>query len=167
MTTNDIFQFQLVLFLADNHRRVAAVVEPLYLLVDVLAAIIPLVFEDNDPQPYHDSELTGQMRYDEMMSTDNSHLFLDFTRVSKDVFILLLAFLKDRGGLNDSGHICAGQKLMIYLTLLKGNSNREIHNMWQHSGSTISHILVEIMAFLNWYRMLCLYHLLWTLMIIF
>ena len=153
--------------MADNRRRVAAVVEPLYLLVDVLAAIIPLVFEDNDPQPYHDSELTGQMRYDEMMSTDNSHLFLDFTRVSKDVFILLLAFLKDRGGLNDSGHICAGQKLMIYLTLLKGNSNREIQNMWQHSGSTISHILVEIMAFLNWYRMLCLYHLLWTLMIIF
>lgn len=132
--------------MADNRRRVA-VVEPLNLLVDLLAASIPLIFEDtNDPLPYHDSALTGQMRYDEIMSTENSHRFLDETRLTKDVFILLVAFMKDRGALTNSAHICAGQKLMIFLTLLKGNSNREISSLWQHSGSTISHILDEVLT---------------------
>jgi hypothetical protein len=127
-------------------RRRGGVVEPLNLLVDLLAAIFPLLFGDlQDPEPYHDSNLTGQMRYDELMNSTNEHRFLDETRMTKDVFILFVDFMRGRG-LSDSTSICAGQKIMIYLTLLKGGKNREIHSMWQHSGSTISSILEEVMA---------------------
>jgi hypothetical protein len=66
--------------------------------------------------------------------------------MSKECFILLLDFMRTRGSLMDSNHICAGQKLMIFITMLKGKTNREIHYMWQHSGSTISHIVDEVLA---------------------
>jgi hypothetical protein len=33
---------------------------------------------------------------------------------------------------------------MIYITVLKGISNRDTHEMWQHSGSTISEIVKEV-----------------------
>jgi hypothetical protein len=117
------------------------------ILVGLLVAILQILIENEreEPIPYHDSILTGQMRYDELMNSNNPHRFLDECRMSKYVFILFVEFMKDKGNLTDSKHICAGQKLMIYLTLLKGFSNREIHIMWQHSGSTISAILSEVM----------------------
>jgi hypothetical protein len=117
------------------------------IILDLLVAILPMLLADDaeEPEPYHDSILKGQMRFDELMNSSNPHRFLDECRMSKRVFLLFVEFMKDRGQLRDSTHICAGQKMMIYLTLLKGNSNREIHSMWQHSGSTISAILGEVM----------------------
>jgi hypothetical protein len=125
-----------------------AALQTLNFLVAILLAVIPLLLSSllDDPQPYHDSALTGQMRYDELMNSDNPNLFLDVTRMSKECFILLLDFMRTRGSLMDSNHICAGQKLMIFITMLKGKKNREIHYMWQHSGSTISYILDEVLA---------------------
>lgn len=130
----------------EERRRRVQGEEPIVIL-DLLAAIIPMIlddFEDIDPIPYHDSLLSGQMRYDELMNSENSHRFLDECRMQKDVFLFFVDFMRDRGLLTDSAHICAGQKLMIFLTLLKGGKNREIHSMWQHSGSTISNILGEV-----------------------
>jgi hypothetical protein len=125
---------------ADNEerRRRAQPLEGIVIL-DLLVAILPMLLED-----WHDSILSGQIRYDEIMNSENHHRFLDECRMSKEVFLLFLDFMRDRGLLSDSVHICAGQKLMIYLTLLKGGKNREIHSMWQHSGSTISNILGEV-----------------------
>jgi hypothetical protein len=117
------------------------------IILDLLAAISPMILENDseEPQAYHDSILTGQMRYDELMKSTNPHRFLDECRMSRSVFVLFLEFMKDRGELTDSNHICAGQKLTIYLTLLKEGKNREIHSMWQHSGFTISIILNDVM----------------------
>jgi hypothetical protein len=117
-------------------------------IIDLIVAIVPLILENEnseEPSPYHDSILTGQLRYDEIMNSENRHRFMDECRMSKHVFILFVDFMRERGLLSDSKHICAGQKIMIFLTLLKGGKNREIHSMWQHSGSTISAILEEVL----------------------
>lgn len=117
-------------------------------VMDLIVAIVPLIlqFENADEAlPYHDSILTGQLRYNEILNSENPHRFLDECRMSKSVFILFVDFMRERGLLSDSMHICAGQKIMIFLTLLKGGKNREIHSMWQHSGSTISAILEEVL----------------------
>jgi hypothetical protein len=133
---------------ADNEkRRHRALPFDGIVILDLLAAILPMILEDwndDDPIPYHDSILSGQRRYDEIMNSENDHRFLDECRMSKHVFLLFVDFMRERGLLSDSVHICAGQKLMIFLTLLKGGKNREIHSMWQHSGSTISKILGEV-----------------------
>jgi hypothetical protein len=128
-------------------RRGNAVVQPFIFVINILVAIFPILLGLlRDPEPYHDSALTGQMRYDELMNSPNEHRFSDETRMSKDCFIKLINFMKTRGMLLDSTHICAGQKLMIYITLLKGGKKRGIHSMWQHSGSTISNIIDEVLA---------------------
>ena len=64
--------------------------------------------------------------------------------MDKRIFSSLLQFLKDRGGLTDSLRICAGEKLMIYIHVLKGGTNRETNERWQHSSATISKIIHEV-----------------------
>ncbi len=88
-----------------------AAVQTINFLVAILLAVIPLLLSSllDYPQPYHGSALTGQLCYDELMNSDNPNLFLDVTRMSKECFILLLDFMRTRGSLMDSNHICAGQ----------------------------------------------------------
>ena len=64
--------------------------------------------------------------------------------MDKRTFILLVDLLVTSGKLKDSLCICAGQKLMIFIHSLLGNSNRETAERWQHSGSTISDIIHEV-----------------------
>jgi hypothetical protein len=87
-------------------RRGNAVVQPFSFVINILVAIFPVLFGLlKDLEPYHDSALNGQMRYDELMTSANEHRFLDETRMSKDTFIKLIDFMKTRGMLLDSKHI--------------------------------------------------------------
>ena len=55
--------------------------------------------------------------------------------------------MKDLGSLTNSDRtvfISAGEKLMIVIGILKGNSFRQTDERWQHSTATIHHILVEV-----------------------
>ena len=95
------------------------------------------------PRIQHNSVLTGDLYYREIMNTENVNRFRRVARMDKDTFNLLHANLVD-GGLSNSMYICTGQKILIFLYVLRGHTNREIDERWQHSGSTISKIIHEV-----------------------
>ena len=102
-----------------------------------------------DPVVQHDSVLTGNLYYLGVLRSPNVHRFHDVTRMDKPTFLSLLKILKDLGGLTNSDRtvfISAGEKLMIVIGILKGNSLRQTDERWgwQHSTATIHHILVEV-----------------------
>jgi hypothetical protein len=67
----------------------------------------------------------------------------------KPTFQLLLGKLRNVG-LKDGRKVSAGEKLMTFISILKGSSNREGAERWQHSGSTISSIVRQcITAFIR------------------
>ena len=53
-------------------------------------------------------------------------------------------FLIEHGELRQTELISYAEKLLIYISVLKGMSNRQTHEMWQHSGSTVSLIVDDI-----------------------
>ena len=66
--------------------------------------------------------------------------------------ILQRGLLKDNliaGGLTDSMSICSGQELMILIHVLRGHTNRETAERWQHSSATISKNVQEVSICLN------------------
>jgi hypothetical protein len=93
------------------------------------------------------------------MTTNDKNRFMDVARMDKVVFLELLDFLKVYGGLCDSKYMCCGEKLMIFIEILKGNetsiitnnnkviclsvgtSYRQVAERWQHSTSTISDVM--------------------------
>ena len=90
----------------------------------------------------HDSVLTGQMYLRELLSTENKNV----TRMDNSTFHLLLNLLQTHGGLADSKYLSAGEKLLMFILVLVGNSNRQVCERWQHSGSTTSLVVHEIAA---------------------
>ena len=108
-------------------------------IMSILSVLVPLVMSRRKKQKIiqHDCILTGQLYYSELMSSENSNRFLNVARMDKRTFEKLLSHLRTDGQLEDSLFICAGQKLMILLTILIGASNRQAMERWQHSGSTI------------------------------
>lgn len=113
-----------------------------------VAVLLLLVFAlDEEPVPYHDSIRTGEIYCEELMNTRNEKRFMDVLRMKKPTFIKLVEFLSNQPmpyQLISSVNISAGQKLMIYITALKGFTNREIAEAWQHSGDTISKVINEV-----------------------
>ena len=113
------------------------------LFATVLAAT--RAFDENDgPVPQHDSVLTGQIYYAELMATRNTHRFQNVARMDKDTFLSLLELLCTHGGLANSLFMSAGEKLLMFIHALVGQSNRQIAERWQHSGSTVSITLHQV-----------------------
>ena len=106
-------------------------------------AILPVLL-DEEAIPYHTSVLTGSLRYEELLNHRNPIYFRDEVRMDKNTFLLLLDKLKSDAGLTDSVHVSAGVKLLMYIRVLKGNTNRETSNHWQHSFSTTHDCLYEV-----------------------
>ena len=96
------------------------------------------------PIPQHVSILTGQLYYTEVMESPNRNKFRVVARMDKATLTSLLDLLMVDGALQASQMICAGQKLMIFISALTGLSNRLVAERWQHSGSTISLITHEV-----------------------
>ena len=94
--------------------------------------------------PQHDSILTGERYYQELMNTSSLNRFTDQMRMPREYFIELLQILQAHGSLKDSPRIKSGEKLMIFMHLLQGHSNRQLNERWQHSGDTISKIVHEV-----------------------
>jgi DDE superfamily endonuclease len=78
------------------------------------------------------------------MATENVNRFRQVARMDKETFYLLKENLEDGGLKKDSMHICAGQKVVILLHVLRGYTNSETAERWQHFGSTISDIVHEV-----------------------
>jgi DDE superfamily endonuclease len=96
------------------------------------------------PIPQHDSILTGQLYYEELMTTRNPNRFINVARMDRPTFLSLIDLLTTEGGLKNSMFISSGEKLLIFIHNLVGFSNRQIAERWQHSGSTISLVIHEV-----------------------
>lgn len=113
-------------------------------LVLIAIVLLGVHYGRRNPVPQHNSVLTGDLYNREIMATINVNRFLQVARMDKDMFNLLKGLLIDVGGLQNSMYICAGQKLMILVHVLRGHTNRETAERWQHSGATISAIAHEV-----------------------
>ena len=78
------------------------------------------------------------------MNTVNVNRFFQVARMDKDTFNLLKDVLTGAGHLKNSMYISAGQKIMILIYVLRGHTSRETAECWQHSGATISDIVLEV-----------------------
>jgi hypothetical protein len=104
-----------------------------------------LLLERNDPVPCYTSILTGDMYFKELMDAENESRFRSAVRMDKVTFIRLVRLLSGpRGGMSSSRNISIGEKVMIFMNLLIGHSNRSIAERWQHSPSTISAVLHQV-----------------------
>ena len=112
-------------------------------IVVVAAVVGALQNAVRNPVPQHTSVLTGQLYFAEVMETYNVHRFHEVARMDHATFVKLREMMMDTGGLVDSLYICAGQKIMVLVQVLRGYTNRQIKERWQHSGSTISKIIYE------------------------
>ena len=110
----------------------------------IVASVLPFVLKDDERIPQHNSALTGSMYYREVMKSPSFHRFSNVVRMDKETFILLKDFLAQHGNLRRSKAINIGQKLMIFIHVLIGHTNRQTAERWQHSGSTISTIIHEV-----------------------
>jgi hypothetical protein len=70
----------------------------------------------------------------------NQNRFRDVTRTDREIFLLLLNVLQ----IKESKYIRKGEKLLIWLSMTAGNSNRAIQERFQHSGETISSVIKEV-----------------------
>jgi len=98
------------------------------------------------PVPEHDSILTGKLYFQELMATNNEPRFLASLRMNKTAFVALLHLLKTEGNLRDGTKVCAGEKVMIFIHVLVGQTNRQCKERWQHSGDTIHACLYECIS---------------------
>ena len=74
----------------------------------------------------HNSILTGNLRYWEVVSHENPQYFFNQCGMTKPVFLLLLRKLtSEMGQLCDGTKIGAGQKIMIFLSIIRGNTYRD------------------------------------------
>ena len=76
------------------------------------------------PTPKHTSILTGALYFSELMATANVPRFRNSARMSRETFEQLVRRCKAQGGLKDTRKISAGEKVMIFLYILSGQSNR-------------------------------------------
>lgn len=91
-------------------------------------------------RPQHTSILTGNMLMQELLHPDaHEATFHDLMGLSRAVFWKLLVELQHYGGLRNTRHITAVEKLGMFLYQLRtGCHNRVLKHRFQHSGSTIS-----------------------------
>ena len=78
------------------------------------------------------------------MATPYENRLRNCNRMDKPTFVALLEVLKEGGGLKDSLHICAGEKLVIYIHILKGNINRPTCERWRLSGAPCNAFLLAV-----------------------
>ena len=112
-------------------------------LVVVAAVVDALQNVARNPALQHTSILTGQLYFAKVMDTYNVHRFHEVARMDRATLVKLREMMMDAGGLVDSLYICGGQKIMVLVQVLRGYTNRQIKERWQHSGSTISKIIHE------------------------
>ena len=117
--------------------------------VDVVSLVAMLLKsnimrEAKEPIAQHDSILTGQLYLRELLETRSTARFRDVTRMDRNTFDELLLLLESRGGFRDSKYLSTGEKLLIFILVLVGHTNRSVNERWQHSGSTISLVVHQV-----------------------
>ena len=80
----------------------------LNVLVLIALVLLGVHYGRRQPVPQHNSVLTGDLYYREIMATVNVNRFLQVAKMDKETFNLLKELLMNVGGLQDSMYICAG-----------------------------------------------------------
>lgn len=88
-------------------------------VLTIVASVLPFILRSS-PVPQHDSALTGDMYYKEVMRSPNVNRFLNVARMDKDTFVKLKHFLWLRGNLRRSISVTVGQKVLILFMFLLG-----------------------------------------------
>jgi hypothetical protein len=114
---------------------------------DVVAAVMvlaPYLRARYACEPYHDSELTGAMYYEELCNSRNRNRFYEAARMRLTTFESLLLALEATGLLRSTDHICGGEKLLMFIDVLTCTTTRRVAERWQHSTSTVSNVVTEV-----------------------
>jgi hypothetical protein len=112
-------------------------------MITIVIAVLPLLLED-DPIPQHTSILTGRAYYDELMDSQSEPLFRTACRMDRGTFVKFVQMLQEHGNLQSGRSVNAGQKLMIFIYVCSGFSNRQAASRFQHSGDTIHHCVYDV-----------------------
>ena len=98
-------------------------------IIAAVVAVLPMILRRlPEPTPQHTSILTGRKNYHELME-GNDNTFQDTVRMNKETFHKLLDILITEGKLKDTMKsnrvfLSAGEKLMIFMHILAGHTNR-------------------------------------------
>ena len=84
------------------------------------------ILNPDGPVPQHDSILTGQIYYNELMETRKTHRFMNVARMDMLTFLSLVDLLTNQSSLRASMFTTAGEKMLIFIHALVGFSNRQI-----------------------------------------
>lgn len=109
----------------------------------ILVAAIPAMYDPDSPIPNHNSILTGDMYYQELMNTNSSARFKDIARMDRTTFLRLVELLEEQGNLQSS-HLSSGEKLLIFVSVLTSHAHSDIGERWQHSKATINAVVHEV-----------------------
>ncbi|GMN43694.1 hypothetical protein TIFTF001_012887 [Ficus carica] len=91
-----------------------------------------------NPQPMHDSMLTGSMRVEEILN-GHEDVIQSMISMKSSTFRLLSNQLGGRGLLRPTNHMNVNEQLFIFLVICsQGASNRHVSYLFQHSPETTS-----------------------------
>ncbi|GMN62636.1 hypothetical protein TIFTF001_031729 [Ficus carica] len=91
-----------------------------------------------NPQPMHDSMLTGSMRVEEILN-GHEDVIQSMISMKSSTFRLLSNLLGGRGLLRPTNHMNVNEQLFIFLAICsQGATNRHVSYLFQHSPETTS-----------------------------
>jgi hypothetical protein len=115
---------------------------------DILAVVIVIVsflfLFGKEKKKKHDSEMSGAMYCEYMLNHENEKYFHEMFRMDRPCFIALVNKLTQECGLEESHHVTASEKLMIFIFIISGSSYSKTCDRFQHSGSTVTKIVHEV-----------------------
>lgn len=89
--------------------------------------------------------LQGSSYYNELLESSSIAWFWQVAHIDVKTFLHLLFILR-QNGLSSTERVDAGEKLLILLHTLAGNSNCNTQEWFQHSGSSISLYIPKVIA---------------------
>jgi hypothetical protein len=113
--------------------------------VAIVMMLVPYVKSRFATEVRHDSILQGNAYFKELYHSRSESRFYDSARMRRVTFDALVHALEEKG-LHSSSCISSCEKVMTMLYILTGQSIRSTCERWQHSGSTISHIVNEVLS---------------------
>lgn len=112
---------------------------------EILMLLLTFLFlHSTNRTPCRTSSLSGHAYTLELMNTPSDSRFRDVARMGQASFVKLIDTISRVGGLRSSPSVSLQEKVLIFVAMLKGQSNRDISERWQHSGSTTSSIIHDV-----------------------
>jgi hypothetical protein len=115
-------------------------------VVPAIAALAPYLCAYYAKTPRTTSILQGSAYYRELVDSDNERRFYDMARMRRETFFALLSALESTGKITSSERVVSGEKLMIFMRVLAGATNRTCSERWQVAGATITAAVKEVLA---------------------